>query len=180
MSPRPIPPADRFSPVWGKTSAGLALVDLDQRRAGAPSGASGRSIQCVARHPFGKPLHDAERLHMLSPLSHRQSGYRSPTKRSPSASQILAQRSTLRSFGAVSMAFHAGIGQSSVKWLRRSDSNRRPPGYEPSELPGCSTPNTWNLVPGRRRRPRCAAYAVPWLISLPCLKPSGTTKERIA
>ena len=25
-------------------------------------------------------------------------------------------------------------------WLRGPDSNRRPPGYEPDELPGCSTP----------------------------------------
>ncbi len=25
-------------------------------------------------------------------------------------------------------------------WLRGPDSNRRPSGYEPDELPGCSTP----------------------------------------
>ncbi len=26
------------------------------------------------------------------------------------------------------------------KWLRGTDSNRRPSGYEPDELPNCSTP----------------------------------------
>ena len=26
------------------------------------------------------------------------------------------------------------------RWLRGPDSNRRPSGYEPDELPGCSTP----------------------------------------
>jgi hypothetical protein len=33
-------------------------------------------------------------------------------------------------------------------WLRGLDLNQRPSGYEPDELPGCSTPrdeNTWDI-----------------------------------
>ena len=29
-----------------------------------------------------------------------------------------------------------------LKWLRGPDLNRRPSGYEPDELPGCSTPRS--------------------------------------
>src|SRR5436190_18933601 len=33
------------------------------------------------------------------------------------------------------------------KWLRGPDLNRRPSGYEPDELPGCSTPRRrWPLI----------------------------------
>src|ERR1041384_7590792 len=30
-----------------------------------------------------------------------------------------------------------------LKWLRGLDLNQRPSGYEPDELPGCSTPHRW-------------------------------------
>ena len=34
----------------------------------------------------------------------------------------------------------SGVGES-CKWLRGLDLNQRPLGYEPNELPGCSTPH---------------------------------------
>jgi hypothetical protein len=36
----------------------------------------------------------------------------------------------------------SGVGESR-KWLRGLDLNQRPLGYEPNELPGCSTPHTY-------------------------------------
>ena len=32
------------------------------------------------------------------------------------------------------------VGVSGLSWLREPDLNRRPSGYEPDELPGCSIP----------------------------------------
>jgi hypothetical protein len=33
--------------------------------------------------------------------------------------------------------------ESVAKWLRGLDLNQRPLGYEPNELPGCSTPHSY-------------------------------------
>jgi hypothetical protein len=37
-----------------------------------------------------------------------------------------------------------------VNWLRGLDLNQRPSGYEPDELPGCSTPRSRNNDHDRR------------------------------
>jgi hypothetical protein len=37
------------------------------------------------------------------------------------------------------------ILKSNRSWLRGTDLNRRPQGYEPCELPGCSTPRFYIL-----------------------------------
>jgi hypothetical protein len=46
---------------------------------------------------------------------------------------------------------HRSIGRN---WLRGLDLNQRPSGYEPDELPGCSTPRSEYADAGNESKPK--------------------------
>ena len=57
-----------------------------------------------------------------------------------------------------------GALMSSGKWLRGLDLNQRPSGYEPDELPDCSTPRyrmcvVWMVSRDEKAAARCAPAA---------------------
>ena len=54
----------------------------------------------------------------------------------------------MQNFFAVQNDVNAMNHRDRKNWLRGLDLNQRPSGYEPDELPGCSTPrdeNTWDI-----------------------------------
>gem|GEM_PF-4609446 len=52
---------------------------------------------------------------------------------------LLRSRELRRAY-YLSLLYGRAIRSLGVVWLRGLDSNQRPLGYEPNELPGCSTP----------------------------------------
>ena len=68
-----------------------------------------------------------------------------------SLNNVIAQELALnRQLQSVSMREHRKIRPGATKlpgcrldWLRGLDLNQRPLGYEPNELPGCSTPHSY-------------------------------------
>ena len=65
------------------------------------------------------------------------------------------------------------------RWLRGLDLNQRPSGYEPDELPDCSTPRHLSGVNRQRRHPSARLSSLSATSCLRCGRPCGLAKPEL-
>jgi hypothetical protein len=79
--------------------------------------------------------------------------------------------------GRLSAAFPKLFFFNRLNWLRGQDLNLRPLGYEPNELPGCSTPHSYDATQSSLGQTRPVRRKIPSAKKNPItrvLKPRGT------
>lgn len=110
-------------------------ADQQARRKAARESAPGAASR-LSKRSFRQPTGMASLSR--SPRGHQPS-HRTPDRAPPgpkhAISGVSAQNEKSRPEGRLQMADFSGL-----RWLRGLDLNQRPSGYEPDELPGCSTP----------------------------------------
>ena len=64
-----------------------------------------------------------------------------------SSVDVIGQADVKSSFAILEDVNAIGCRHPAKNWLRGLDLNQRPSGYEPDELPGCSTPRSDDTLP---------------------------------